>query len=462
MGRTIIASIIGALLVCTEASAEPWRAQSALAAPSWLTVKGESRVRYETLEGQFRANGDGGDQLLLFRTLIHAEADAGAVKFGLEIQDSRTYLGDAGTPLSSSIVNPIDVLQLYLTLPAPGLLGAGSSSEIQLGRQTVSIGSRRQIERVEYANVIRAYTGAHFLSSNPHGDELHLLYIAPVQRLPTDREELERNEIEFDREQLGRRIWGAHYRRADFLPRLASNVWGEAFIYGLDERDTDRVATPDRHYLTPGFRLFLAPQAGSFDFDIEGAFRFGSRRLTSAPDDAIDLKVRASSLIARVGYTFDAPWRPNIALQYYWASGDKDPADDRFDQYERLFGSRRTDLNNTSIHGPLTPANLSAPGVRIEVKPSSRLDARLHYSAASLASDTDSWVIAKLRDPTGESGGFIGHAIDTRARYWIAPGNLRLEIGASAFVFGEFARSVPAGPEGKRTLFGYTQLTATF
>ena len=172
-----------------------------------------------------------------------------------------------------------------------------------------------------------------------------------------------------------------------------------------------------------------------------------------------DLDVFASQLLARVGYTFDAPWRPRVALQWYWASGDEDPDDDRFDQYERLFGGRRTDLNNTSIHGPLTPANLSAPGVRMDVKPGRRWDARLHYSAAFLASATDSFVIARLRDPSGDSGRFMGHTLDARARYWVIPDSLQMEIGASAFIFGDFTQSVPEGPDDERTLFAYTQLT---
>jgi len=86
--------------ICSVAEAEE---AFRLDTPAWLTLKGETRVRYETLQGQFRADGEGGDQLLLFRSLLLAEADTGPISFGVEIQDSRTYLADAGTPLSSSI-----------------------------------------------------------------------------------------------------------------------------------------------------------------------------------------------------------------------------------------------------------------------------------------------------------------------------------------------------------------------
>lgn len=196
--------------------------------------------------------------------------------------------------------------------------------------------------------------------------------------------------------------------------------------------------------------------------DLEAALRRGTRYATSDPADTQSLEFRASMLIAAFGFTFDAPSRPRLSLEYYYASGDEEPDDLAFDQHERLFGGRRTELNNTSINGPLTPANLSAPGFRLQVTPSDRWDGWVQYHAASLASETDSWVIARLRDPTGQTGDFIGHALHARARYWVVPDSLRLEIGGSGLIYGEFAKDVPGGPEGVGALFGYLQLTVTF
>lgn len=428
-----------------------------------LALSGEARLRYETLDGQFRAGADGSDQLLLMRTLLLAEAGFGPVDAGLELQDSRAYLGDSASPLGTSVVNPFDVLQAYVRVGGlPGLAGDGSGTEVTLGRQTVSIGSRRQIERVDFANALFSYTGAHLVSKSPAGDRLHAFYVVPLARFPSASELLLDNDLSGDEEQWQRRIWGVHFIAANGLDRLWSGLSYELFVYGFDEADTASFQTADRSHVAPGLRLTRPAQPGRFDLDLEAALRKGTRYATSRPEDTTSLEVDASMLFASAGYTFERRWRPRLAAEYYYASGDRDPADSTFGQHERLFGSRRTDLNNTSIHGPLTPANISAPGIRLEIEPDGRTDAWLKYSAVWLDSATDSWVVARLRDPAGQSGDFVGHAIDGRVRYWLLPDSVRLEAGASLLEFGEFARSVPGGPEGKRTLFGFSQLTFQF
>lgn len=445
-------------ILCALSCAAPLQAQPAdeqAAGP--LTVNGELRSRFELLDGEFRAGGEGSDQLLLFRTLIHGRLDAGPVTLGLELQDSRIYFGDDDTPVTGT--NPADILQAYVEVER-GQEDDGFT--LRLGRQTVGIGSERQIERRDYDNVIQTFTGAHLELRRPGGERLHLLAVVPVGQRPVGREERADNVVDFDTEQWNRRIVAVHYSRPDLLPGLVPDLTGDLFVYGLFEEDAAEVPTPNRRYFWPGFRLYRRSAPGRIDLDVEGAWRFGARRASASDPDRTDLNVSATLLIAHIGYTLPVPWRPNVALQYYWASGDEHPRDGSYGQFERLFGSRRTDLNNTSIYGPLTPANLSAPGVRLELRPSDRFDARLTYSAASLASATDSWVVAGLRDPTGQSGTFIGHAFDARFRRRFHNGRMELETGASALIFGAFPKQVPNGPAGGGTLLGYVQLAYVF
>ena len=427
-----------------------------------VRFSGEWRARYEALDGQFRTLGSGSDQMLAFRTLVLAEADTGRITWGAELQDARSYLDDRGTPVSTSIVNPVDLLQLYGRVRLQGGIADGGTTDVQVGRMTLDIGSGRQVERVEFANVIVNYTGAYVRSATARGDELHAFYVVPVGQRPTDFDSLSDNDLSGDEEETSRRYWGVHYVRPGLLGAAAERVSGEAFIYGLHEEDTASVPTSNRDYLTSGFRISREPALGGWDLDVEGAHRSGTRRATANPMDIRDLRVRAWTLHASFGNTFNHPWRPRIAVDFDFASGDRRADDGSFDQYERLFGGRRTDLGHTGIHGPLTPANLSAPGGRIEIRPTSRWDARLAYKAAFLASATDAWVAARVRDPSGKSGRFIGHAIDARTRYWLVPDELRAEVGISGLVGGELGNHAPNGSRQGDTLYTYAQVTRTF
>lgn len=443
------------------------------AANSW-DFDGQVRMRYESLDGQFRIDKTGSDQLLLMRSLLHGRYNTDEISWGFEIQDSRTYLGDSGTPLSSSYTNSFDALQLYVKTDAmPSVWQDSEKSELTVGRQTISIGSKRQIERVSFANVIKSYTGVYWQDVNNDGDELHSFYVVPVKRLPSNRSEIDDNTIKADKEQWQRRMWGLHYRKANLIPDFllgsgaasksaSKNVWGELFAYGLDESDTSEHQTPNRHYVTTGFRLYRPWAPQDWNFDIEGAYRFGSRHETSSANDNDDLTVSASMLMFRLGYTFNHPYNPNLAFQYYFASGDKSVGDDKFDQFERLFGGRRTDLNNTSIHGPLTPANLSAIGMRLTLSPSDNWDARLHYSAAYLAEGSDKFVIGKYQDVSRQAGDFLGHTLDSRLRFAFNDKRWIIDVGMSLFYPGDYLKTVRGADKTERTTFGYAQLSYQF
>ena len=448
----------------TEDKSAPISAEWVL--PKWLTMSGEARIRYESLEGQFRSGGRGGDQALAFRTLILAEAKFEPFSFGLELQDSRHKLNDRGSPITTSMVNALDFLQAYADID---LSGSGLATALQqdkavlkLGRQTLDIGGRRILERADMSNVLLSFTGAYWQSSNARGDAWNAVAVVPVGRFPQDNVSLENNELQPDREEWSRLFLGLHYRRPNLFGDVLSETSGELFLFRLKEHDTAKMNTPNRDYLQPGFRLFRAPQKGRWDFEWDSSWRNGTRRASSAVTDETNLKVRAFTAHAHIGYTFDAPWQIRVGLDWDFGSGDRNPNDFDFDQSERLFGGRRTDLGNTGIHGPLTPANINAPGGRIELRPNARADLRLAFKRAYLDEARDAWVVARVQDRTGQSGRFIGTTIDGRARYWLQPNQLRLEAGASALIPGRFAKSAPNASRQGRTLYGYMALTRTF
>jgi len=456
LGRSLKWSVgLWALVGAGAASAETWRLAEALRVPEWLELGGEARVRYETLDNQYRRFFDGGDQALVFRTLVHAVATTGVGRFGLEVADSRAYLDDDGTPVSNGIVDTTDILQAYWELE----LGEGpfgiARSDLKLGRMTIDIGGRRLVGRNRFRNTINAFTGVRWQAQFDTGATLDTFYTAPVLRKPYEPEQLRDNDFDWDEEESGRRFWGVHLR----LPEFGSGAWLELFAFGLREEDKGELPNPRRRYVEPGLRLYRPPGPGLWDVDVEGSYRYGERNasLTGATPGKLD--VRAYMLHAEAGYTLANAWNLRVALQWDLASGDDDPDDQHDGRYDPVFTVPRRDLGATGIYGPFTRTNISAAGVRVSFQ-RQRFDGQMLLQWTSLAAKRDVWLRAALIDPTGRSGSRIGTGFDSRLGYWMLPENLRLELGAAGFWYREFVNKVPDGPTGSRTLYGYLALTA--
>ena len=67
--------------------------------------------------------------------------------------------------------------------------------------------------------------------------------------------------------------------------------------------------------------------------------------------------------------------------------------------------------------------------MRIEAKPIRHLSRFAGYRAVWLATSKDPFTTARLQDPTGRSGRFVGHQIEAEIQYSLVPGNLALQIG---------------------------------
>ena len=281
-----------------------------------IEIEGESRIRFESLSDNFRKGFNGSDQSLLLRNLAHVTFESRGSSVGVELQDSRTYLGDNGTPLTNSFTNPLDIPQLYIERPLLASIGTnGWKFQAKLGRQTLSLGSKRQIERVSFANVIKSFTGAYINGTSSEGSELHSFYVVPIARLPSQPGSIIKHHFKSDKEQWQRRIWGLHLRHPFSSVVGSGPDWVEGFVYGFNEKDDEQFQTANRHYTTFGFRFYRAESKLGFNDDVEAAIRKGNRRPTSSPSDDTDLKGNAQMSIARLGFTFDHPWQPNIAFQ---------------------------------------------------------------------------------------------------------------------------------------------------
>lgn len=436
----------------------PFRLHRALHGPDWLILGGSQRTRYEGLANQFRPDLDESDQALALRTLFTLGATFGPVSIVGELQDSRAYLTDENSGLSTIVVNAMEPLRAYVNLHLDDVFIDGAALDLRAGRQTMDLGGRRLIARNRFRNTIQNYTGitSHWLTSGR--TELFAFGVLPVRVEPGngDRPGLLDNRIELDRESIELAFWGAFFKQP-----LGLGVALEAYVFGLNERDGEDFATRNRQLYTPGLRIIGEPKRGEWDVDIESVIQFGSRRSSTDADDTEDHRVLAHFHHASAGYTFGLSWAPRVSAEFDHASGD-DPTTGRYERFDSLFGPRRTEFGPTDIYGPLGRENIISAGLRFGAKPHPLLDGYVSWRANWLANARDVFARTGVRDEGGQSGTFAGNQVELRTRLWLLPDSLRWELGGAWFLQGEFMEESPNATGNGAPLFVYTDLELTF
>jgi hypothetical protein len=462
--RRVVGLLCGAACVSALGSAQaaPFSLHDALALPDWLELSVESRFRYETLDDQFRANGQGGDQVFVMRTLALLEAGSDTARVGLEMIDARAALHDAGTPLDTTQVDSAELLQAYALYRTPRTFGFGASSEFRLGRQTLDFGSRRLISRNRFRNTINAFTGLDWKLGAKSGWRTDVFIGTPVVRLPFDRPALAADDAVFDEEDFGTVVWLLGGTSAPIAGARAAGARLEAYVIGIDESD-QHFATRNRRLVTPGLRLFKDPAPAQFDYQFEVVMQTGTSRADENPATLTDLDHFAHYENLQLGYTMAAAWSPRVSAMFDYASGDEDPRDRDNGRFDPLFGARRFDYGPTGIWGAFQRSNMYSPGARLNLAPRPDVRAMVGYRAFWLASDTDQWVPHRVRDTTGSSGSFVGNQFEVNASWAVVPTNVTLEAGGAYLFGGEFPSQAPnAGRDGEDSSYLYAQLTLAF
>lgn len=434
----------------TASAGEPFRLNDHLGLPDALSVSAQHRIRYEHLEDQFRTGRKGDDQILAVRTLLHVRLDlTDRLTAGVEIMDSRIYLEDSFTPVSSAHANAVELLQAYGSFSSQW--PEGGASTLRFGRITLDVGSRRLVARNRFRNTLNAFTGLDWQWKGKSGRGFRAFYTLPIQRRPGDVQSLRENQVEFDKESFDVNFWGFHHDRD-----LPWGDRGEVFVFGLHERDAPDRPTSNRQIVTPGFRIVRKARLDAFDYQVETALQFGKSH--SSKSSAENLDHFAYFHHFEFGYTFDLPLSPRLVAQYDYASGDKKPNDGKNGRFNTLFGARRFDFGPTGIYGPFARSNINTPGVRLQLQPTQGVTAFFAYRAYWLASKKDTWTTSGVRDASGDSGSFVGSQLEMRLRWDVVPGNVRLETGAAHLFAGKFADDAPNGNDQGDATYVYTQL----
>ncbi len=437
----------------TAADQQPWRLASALRLPRWLRFELEQRTRFEHLQNDFRLNGNRSSTALSMRTLLSVEFKFEPIIVGAELQDARVY-ATAGTPLSTTLVNPFELLQLFVGLRRSDVFVNGDAVKLTLGRLTLDVGSRRLVARNDFRNTINGFTGVDLQWTGATGTLIRAFAALPVSRQPSAPAALAANQVEFDRETTEALFCGLLLG----LGASSDNVKLEWYTLGLLEGDGDSAPSANRKLVTPGIRMWRPPAAGQFDGAIEAMLQLGTSRATAQVTDGSDLTHRAASVHVSAGYWFDVTFRPRLSVQYDFATGDDDRTDGVNSRFDQLFGARRFEFGPTGIYGAIARSNINSPGARLEMTLLPTIDALIGQRLLWLASARDAWTSAGLVDSSGQSGQYVGQQTEVRLRWYAVPKNLSFELGASVLFRGRFARTAP-GSQSQQPLYFYGQLT---
>ena len=401
-----------------QAQGGPPPSESARETPDRLSISGSFRLRYESMDNTYRLVGPAQDELLVSRLLVHAKVDGERLYGGFELQDSRAWLDQDLTPVGTDDVNALEPLQAYIGYRKENL-------DIQVGRITMDVGSRRLVSRNRMRNTINAFTGVRARWSKPGGIAWDAFLTMPVARLP--------NSSRFDT---------------------------EAYLIGIREEDRPGLPTRNRDFVTAGVRAHHSGDAWAYEF--EAALQHGTSRASTLPTDSTDLDHRAWFTHAEVSRQLPGSWDPRVILRFDYASGDDDPDDGEFNRFDTLYGDRRWEFGPTGIYGALTRSNILSPGIALRSKPSPSTDFRIDYRPAWLASKRDAMPTAGLRDRDGLSGSFIGHQVDLRWRWWPGLPDVTVDLSAAYLWKGEFLKNAPGAPPPSDTAYAYISTTIAF
>jgi len=418
--------------------------------PAVFSLSGDHRTRYERLGDQFRAGLDGDARALMLRTRVSAELDLRHFRLRAELQDSRSYLADSVAAVTTSMVNPLELLQAHIEIPLGDRSGRGSRSVLRAGRITMDIGSRRLISRNRFRNTSDGFTGVEWRWTGAGESRVRAFYTSPVERRVSGN--ILDNSPRFDKEWSSVRFWGVHFSRPD----LRRGGRGEVYYYGLDEADAPGLATADRHLHTIGVRFHRPATIAGFDYEIESALQFGRSRASRSA--TVDLTHVAHLQHVAAGYTFAAPGTPRLQLQFDHASGDRDPADGRNNRFSSLYGSRSFEHGPSGINGAFARSNVTTPGIRLTLAPRPGVDLMGATRGYWLASAADEWTTAGIGNTGGASVRHVGTLWEFIGGWELDAAGVRVEAGLVRLSAGALMKNAGKGD----ATYTFAQTTLSF
>jgi alginate export protein len=319
-----------------------------------------------------------------------------------------------------------------------------------IGRQELVYGDERLIGNFDWNNIGRVFDGVK-LRFQQEKWNVESFAVMPVEHFPDH----------FDRPDTQDKFFGVYFQTST-IPKQVTELYAfyrmksdfdSGFPMGGSTIGTDVVApggvvlgTQKGDYVTLGTRIKSTPgQLGPWDYEMETAGQLGSivsnsvdTNVPNATSGRKDLATFATHVAG--GYTLEGEEKARFGLEYNFASGDHDPADNDNGSFQNLFPTNHKFYGYMDVFAWRNMHNARA---QFNITPVEKLVVQLDYHAFWLADTSDQWFRANAYTPVRNvsartlADNFCGHEVDVTVTYpffkW-----MRTLVGYSHFFAGPY------------------------
>ncbi|WKZ19433.1 MAG: alginate export family protein [Candidatus Jettenia sp. CY-1] len=339
------------------------------------------------------------DDYILNQTRLWADADVNEhLRVFIQLQDARTF-GAEGTTVGFAHAYDentiLDIHQGYFDLKKLFDLPL----TVRVGRQEIIWGDHRVIGNFVWSNVGRTFDGGRFMWDT---DAIHAeAFAAKVDEdgwttAETDNDGNSDENIYAAQLGFKKLIPGALLELMYIQKNDQDSVTNSATATGFDPVGaSDDVVIHDFGIRIDG----KVPGLDAIDYTVESHFQGGEYGTQDQ---------KAWALAARAGYTFkELPWTPRIGVEYDYASGDDDPADNDHKTFDNLYPTNHWQGNYGFID-LLSWQNIHDFRGNIKVVPTNKLTVQVDYHYFLLDEEEDGWYFANGLLATGTRPGGVG------------------------------------------------------
>ena len=382
----------------------------------------EDQTRFEYRDNNFDFNNSisaaTDDSWLLNRARISLQLKpADWLTFYVQGQDSReidSKRADIPGVLGAEGDNPFDLRQLYVEIGDAKV----SPLSLKVGRQMLLYGDQRLIGPLEWSNISRTFDAVKLRYTGKDGlwVDAFVSSVVVIDRFGMD---------DSDKDSLLSGLY-AH------IPTLGIQ---DTELYALYFDDTNR----NDHFLTFGTHWkSTSGKLGPWDYETEFVVQTG----TAAGRD-----LRAFASYIEGGYTFKAPWKPRLSLEYSYASGDGNAADNKQGAFQNLFPTNHLHYGLMDV---FSWSNIHDVALHLSAKPTAKLTTSLDYHVLWLADTADIWRRANattgVRPANAAASNYAGSELDVLVTY-AASSHLTLTAGYSHFFAGDYLNATGASSD---------------